>query len=231
MAYDIHAVNRADDRRIGLPPLPFEPTSSAHLSRPHKYDDTDRSGRWQLATLRDQGLSPQSRFLELGPGGGRLAIHVIRYLASGHYAAIDVSQQGLVWLWDLLPPEDRARAPSLFWGGDFALAGLLSWQPDLIWAHSVWTHLPWNDIGKCLYEFRRIIAADGRFLATYFRALDTPWEPQPRTAKRESYGHRDPYHYRFETLEALATETGWRARHMPLTDHPKGQSLLHLTPR
>ena len=231
--FDIDKVNREDDLRIGLPPLPFEPTSSAHLSLPHKYDRNDKFGLWQFEMLKGFGLSPESKILELGPGGGRLAIHLVPFLQPGGYAGLEVSRQGLDWLWDILPPEDRARRPHLFWGGDFAVSELMPWSPDVILAHSVLTHLSWNEIGKCFYELRKVIADDGVFLPSYFRALGSPWEPQSygKSGKKKSYGHKDPFHYRFEVLEQLAAETGWTAEHKDMTDHHKGQSLLMLRPR
>jgi hypothetical protein len=70
------------------------------------------------------------------------------------------------------------------------------------------------------------------FLATYFRALGNPWEPQPygKSGAKLTYGHKDPFHYRFEVVQQLASETGWKCEHAAIEGHNKDQSLLVLRP-
>jgi len=231
--FDIRQVNASDELRLALKPERFIPQSSSFMALPHKYDRQDKSGLWQFETLKTLGLAADSRLLELGPGGGRLAMHVIPYLNRGHYAGLDVSRQGLDWLWDLLPQVDRAREPSLFWGGDFNLEGLLPWKPDIIWAHSVFTHLYWNEIGQCLHEMRKIVASTGHFFATYFNTVDNMWTSQPygKSGKKLTYGLKDPFHYRFDTLESLARQTGWHAVHEQTEKNHKGQTLIRFSPQ
>lgn len=93
--FDISEINACDELRLALKPERFIPRSSSFMTLPHKYDHQDKSGRWQFETLKTLGLTTESRFLEIGPGGGRPAMHVIPYLPHGHYAGLDVSRQGL----------------------------------------------------------------------------------------------------------------------------------------
>ena len=229
--FDIALINADDELRTKQPLVRYQADPSLRFKLPHKYDKQDPLGIWQFEYLRQAGLRPDHRLLEIGPGGFRLAQHLIGYLGPGLFYAAEISRQALDWGWQLLGDAERARNPQLYWGGDFSFH-LMGAQFSHVWAHSVFTHLSWNHIGKCLYELRQVMADDGVFHATYFAAEGDPWRPQPYSKSGKArhskltYGHRDPYHYQFPVLQELGRQAGWRAEHVDLPMHPKGQSML-----
>lgn len=230
LSYDVAAANAADEYRFGEAPVPYTPREGDTAQ--FKYGRDDPLGAKQLELLRSHGLGKSTKLLEIGPGGGRLAVQVIPLLDPERYACMEPSRQGLNSIWGLMTPEDKAKTPVLLWGGDFS-GKHLPWQPDMVWAHSVLTHLTWNEMGHCLAQMRKVISLNGTFLATYFRARGNPWEPQNygKGGKKFTYAHRDPFHYRLEVVTALAQETGWSCEHAEWPEHNKGQSLLILKPR
>ncbi len=230
MSFDVSAANAADEYRFSDTPIPYEPRDCDTAQ--FKYGRDDPGGAGQLHLLKSYGLTNTTRLLEIGPGGGRLAVQAIPYLAPGNYACMEPSRQGINSIWGLLTPEDHARKPTLLWGGNFS-GDHLPWKADLVWGHSVLTHLSWNEIGRCFSQLRRCIAPSGALIATYFRARGNPWEPQPygKAGAKFTHAHKDPFHYRFEVVETLATETGWTCEHAEWPEHNKGQSILLLKPR
>lgn len=233
--FDISSFNATDELRVTEPLIRYEPDPARREELPHKRDKLDPLVVWQFEFLKQVGLKPRHRLLEIGPGGFRVAQHLVGYLDPGHYHAVEVSRNALHQGWQLLNDEERARNPRLYWGGDFSFHHIGA-AFDFAWAHSVFTHLAWNHIGRCLFELRRCIANGGAFYATYFAVDRDPWEPHTYgrviegKKSRMTYGDRDPYHYCFETICALARDTGWRGEHIALPEHPKGQSMLKFTP-
>lgn len=231
--FNIDDINKEDELRVDKPYIPYFPDSHDWPKLPHKYGLDDPQGKWQFQFLLSEGVDENRRFLEIGPGGFRLAQHLIPYLRSGNYYAVEVSKQGLDWGWNLLEPESRGKNPKLFWGGDFQFS-VLDFQPEVVWAHSVFTHLNWNHIGQCLDGLRQVVGENCRFYATYFRCTGNQWNSQPYgpskkkklSGKHLTYGYKDPYHYRYEFMENLARDTGWEVTHRDLPEHNKGQSLL-----
>lgn len=234
LEFNIDKVNAGDERRIGQPLIPYSPDFGLRKDLPHKYGKMDALGCWQFDYIKQCGLKPHHRVLEIGPGGFRLAQHLVPYMERSHYYAAEVSRQALDWGWQLLTDEERTMSPQLFWGGDFSFATIGA-SFDFVWAHSVFTHLTWNEIGKCLYELHSTIAQDGIFLATYFRVENILWQPHAYgrsksvDKRKSSYGHKDPFHYSFDVINDLARRTGWSVSHLDLPDHPKSQSMLRFT--
>lgn len=208
--------------------VPFQPEFQHRTLLPN-FGADDTLGLWQDYFVKAAaGLNPGCDFLEIGPGAFRLAQHIIAHLDPGRYTGVEVNRRALERGWNLLSAEARARSPRLFWGGNFGFhaAGI---RCDFAWAHSVFTHLSWNQIGLCLHELRKVVSADGVFYATYFKA-ERQWEPRPYGKKGATYGQRDPFHYETPFLLRLAKDTGWAAEHIEVPDHPKGQSIMRFRP-
>src|SRR3990172_3094265 len=59
------------------------------------------------------------------------------------------------------------KNPTLIVNRDLLFNELAGVRFDYIWAHSVFTHMPLDDISECFEHLHKIIAKDGAFFATY----------------------------------------------------------------
>lgn len=116
-------------------------------------DEWDTHGVEQLEFLRAHGLHPSTTLLDIGCGAGRLARRAVPFLDPSRYIGIDISPGVLNHAMDLGVREGWAERLPRFLLGDGTLAEVraLGVQPDMIWAHSVLTHLP-PEIVRALLE-------------------------------------------------------------------------------
>src|SRR5665648_1089931 len=130
-------------RATGKDPVRAYPLERAEISIPEGFvphDGAEYFGLWQVDYLKRQGLTPGQSFLDIGCGDLRAGVPLIRYLEPGNYVGVDQTeiaiQQGLLSLTEA----DLARAPRFFVGGDMGF-DVIGQSFDVIWAHSVWTHV------------------------------------------------------------------------------------------
>lgn len=160
----------------------------------------EEHGPMQLEFLQSMGLTPESKLLDFGCGTGRFARHAVPFLNSGNYMGVDISGAAIAHAVHLSEDEGWAEKNPAFLRGDGTLSGLRG-PFDLVWAHSVFTHLPEELIQKVIEGFARLEAP--QFLFTY-KLSDTPM----RTGlKQFSYppeffmGLAKKYNLRAETLD------------------------------
>lgn len=189
----------------------------------------DEVGALQIAFLRAQGLRPSDTLLDVGCGCLRGGVHLVAHLEPGRYYGIDRDADLLrAGLEVELPRAGLAGRldPGRLLVNDAFEVGRFGVTFDVAWAQSVFTHLTAPDIRRCLAEVARVVRPGGRFFATFFRAGDDPAAPvthQPGGIV--THRDRDPYHYRFADLEALAAGLPWRAADLGAWSHPRAQQM------
>lgn len=166
--------------------------------------------RHQLEFLIERGLEPSSRLLDLGCGAAAAGVHFIRYLESGRYVGADISQECLK------NGRRRIQDAGLEWknpafvhlpGGN--LEPIDGGPFDIIWAYSVLTHLPPEDLERLFSEVRSLMGPDTRFFATFGREPDGP--------KRRRV--KDWYHP-WEDIRSWAEEADLVPHLVPEWSHP-----------
>lgn len=176
----------------------------------------EEHGPLQLRFLRDRGLEPASRLLDLGCGTGRLARHAVPYLDPGHYSGLDISPAALDHARNLAVAERwAARAPELLLG-DGTLGAVRGRSFDLIWAHSVFNHLPPQAIESVVAGLR-----DLSFGAFYFT-----WKRRERPYRSGLKQWQVPFAFFVD----VAARHGLRAAEFPV-DWPQGQKTGMIFPR
>jgi SAM-dependent methyltransferase len=192
----------------------------------------DEIGDLQCRFLIDHGLKPEHPLLDIGCGSLRGGMHFIRYLEAGNYIGVDINQSLLdagfhieakaAELQDKMPRENLIclldfefdRLDRLF---DFALA------------HSLFTHLTFNRIRRCLERLAPVINVGGHFFATFFELPRTASPSLPYThypGETVTYDTRDPYHYKLADFFYAASGLPWQIRHIGKWEHPRGQRML-----
>jgi SAM-dependent methyltransferase len=193
-------------------------------------------GGLQLDFLVAAGLVPESRLLDVGCGPLRGGVHFVRYLAAERYFGIDVNESLLDAGYELeLTPELRAKLPRNHlrttdrFDCDFGV------EFDFVLAHSLFTHVPLNDIRLCLYRVAQRTRIGGRFYATFFEApadfpldgvLDAPRKPQPGARRTGKHPDRNPFWYWAGDLEWAAGFSPWQFRYIGDWGHPRSQNMV-----
>jgi hypothetical protein len=96
-------------------------------------------------------------------------------------------------------------------------------------AQSVFTHLPWNSILRCLVNVAPVLAPQGQFFATFFE--DPDGTHRVSTISHTPGGvvthpDRDPYHYEFDVFQDLARRAGLSVTHLGDWGHPRDQQMM-----
>jgi len=195
----------------------------------------DEIGDLQIDMLRDEGLKPEHRLLDIGCGSLRLGTKAVPYLDPGNYWATDLVEALIeagyrreivpLGLQDRLPRGNLVRDP------EFTFRSVPR-QFDFIVAQSVFTHLPLNHLRQCLARLASHLQGPATFLFTVFEA-------EPGTAIDASclqarggvttHPHKDPFHYRDGDLSHLARDLPWKIDSVRDWNHPRNQKLVRAT--
>lgn len=146
-------------------------------------DEWESHGLEQLAFLKERGMAPGSVLLDIGCGPGRLARRAVPFLDPAHYFGMDIAPGILESARSLGVAEGWASRSPTFILGDGTLGPVraLGLEPDLVWAHSVVTHLPPELVHGLLTELAQM--QFGEFLFTYKAAA----KPQRSGLKQFQY--------------------------------------------
>jgi ubiquinone/menaquinone biosynthesis C-methylase UbiE len=168
----------------------------------------DRS--YQVEYLRAHGLARGMTMLDYGCGALAAGVLFIQYLEAARYFGVDISSKAL--------EEGRRRLrmqglehknPTLVHVKDLSLGELEGRRFDVIWAQSVFTHMPPDDIRAALAQLRLLMHANSRFYATY------AWSAQGPVQKR----YKDWY-YNTSYFSHAANEAGLVVEEMADWRHP-----------
>jgi SAM-dependent methyltransferase len=192
----------------------------------------DELGKLQLDYLVENGLQPSHYLLDVGCGPLRAGVHFIGYLEPGHYAGIDKRGDTLERARKVELPRYgiEAKQPLLLVNGAFEFTKL-GQTFDYAIAQSVFTHLPFNVIMRCLVEMARVLNPGGRFFATIYE------NPQGReylgdiqqSERVVSHYDRDKYHYDLDTLRLACEGTGLTLSYAGDWGHPDNQKMIVFT--
>jgi SAM-dependent methyltransferase len=189
----------------------------------------DEIGRLQFDYLVQQGLLPTHSLLDIGCGSLRGGVHFIDYLEKGGYAGVDRSAFLITAALEVEIPchNLEAKAPRLFIRDDFHFLAAGT-EFDFLIAQSVFTHLPWNSILRCLRGASKVMGPASRLYATFFEnAGGDPAAVQLSCPSGGfTYLDKDPYHYDIEAMRDLGRRAGLKASPIGEWGHPRGQKML-----
>jgi len=131
-------------------------------------DEWESHGREQFLFLIHEGLRCWYKFLDVGCGVGRLARTIVPFLEDSCYTGVDISPAALAHARELSAIEGWvAKNPRFLINSDLDLPDT---QFDLLWAHSVFTHLPPQQIELMIANAAKVLKTGGKFLFTYKQA-------------------------------------------------------------
>ena len=189
-------------------------------------------GKAQIDFLLSQGLQPSDVMLDVGCGSLRGGIHFIEYLDAGNYHGIDRSPSILEFA--KIELEDAGlvdRRPNLLRNGQFEF-DLFNTSFDVAFAQSVFSHLPLNDIHRCLVRMSEVLKPGGVFYATFLENrgerddLEPIAFPQPDGPDVMTFSDKDPFRYHVSFFEDLADSTPLKCEYIGEWGSLRGQSML-----
>jgi SAM-dependent methyltransferase len=134
-------------------------------------DEWESHGALQLEFLKSEGLKPHHFLLDIGCGVGRAARRLVPYLEHAHYTGVDISAAALDHAQQLAVSEGwNEKCPTFLTNADLDLKNQMF---DYLWAHSVFTHLPPQQVEKMIGNAASILRDGGRFLFSYKSAKKT----------------------------------------------------------
>ena len=171
--------------------LPFNPFSKSitpprRLSLLYGADERKKEWKW-LGRLRDHGLKPYHKVLDVGCGAGRTAIPLTTYLSraqGGSYDGFDIVPHGIKFCQRRITP----RFPHF----NFQQADIYNrfYKPkgrykaseyrfpfndnvfDMVYLTSVFTHMLTQDMKHYMSEISRVLKPGGKSFITYFLLND-----------------------------------------------------------
>ncbi len=188
----------------------------------------DDVGRLQFEVLKEHGLLPEHRLLDVGCGAMRGGVHFVPYLEPGHYCGLDANASLLEAAQHELAQIDCLdRGARLIADSDFNVEKFGE-KFHFALSVSVITHLYFNHIQIALSKVARVLLPGGRYFVTFFHAPHAAClEPVPHEPGGVvTFFDHDPFHQSFEELDAMAKNAGLRAELIGDIGHPRDQRLI-----
>lgn len=170
-------------------------------------DSFESRGMQILGFLREEGLQPVHRLLDIGCGCLSQGIPIIRLLELGHYYGLEPN--GWLVLSALEQYRDlESKQPRFLWGSDFDASGF-GVKFDYVISHSVMSHMAHWQMEQALAKVRAVVDEGAVWLSSYrndqYNSFSEQWV-YPGVAK-----------FRLKTIQAIGVHTGWAVE--PLSDH------------
>ena len=126
----------------------------------------DEHRRFQLSLLKDKGLQPEHRFLEIGCGPLTAGLPLIEYLNRGHYTGVDIRPSVLNLSWAQIGKAGlSAKNPRLIISENFGEDVLKGEKFDFVHSFSVLYHLTDELLDAFFSAVARYLKPKGQFFA------------------------------------------------------------------
>jgi len=193
-------------------------------------------GKLQFDFLKNQGLEPSHNFLDVGCGSLRGGIHFIDFLESRHYFGIDKDRELIEAgkKFELTQETLVNKKPTLVKMDDFNFS-TLDKKFEFALAQSVFTHLPINNIIRCIMNIDKVLLPNGKFFVTFFENkkgkfnLEPVIHPQSDGPDQATYFDKDSFHYDFETFEWICHDISLNVSYIGNWNHPRNQKMMVFT--
>ena len=189
-------------------------------------------GAWVFDFLKRHGLRPEMYMLDVGCGSLAAASHLLRFMEPRHYWGFERNMELYIAGVQIELPRAGVSAElgHFLSNDDFDLSQAPLF--DMAIASSLFRRLPLNSVARAIANVVRALTPGGRFFATW---PDNPdrldFEPIDRPDGSKTYSDREPFHYSFEMLAALADVVGARAEPLDDRTHPRGEAVMVITRR
>ena len=192
----------------------------------------EEMGELQFRLLQGVGLRPEHHLLDVGCGSLRGGVRFVEYLEPGHYVGVDADERLLeAGRRELGAAGLDGKGARLVSRSDFEFRDLGE-TFDFAIAQSLWSHLPFNSIARCLTGVSRVLKPGGIFVATFFPNPGPRLRTEPVEASTtdgtvlKTHVDRDPYFYDPAIFPWLCEGSDLTCEYRGDWGHPRGQHLL-----
>lgn len=182
-------------------------------------------GQLQYKWLLENGLNPEHVFLDVGCGSLRGGVHFIKYLNDGNYYGLDINQSLINAGKVELREKNIHKNIHLMANGNFEF-NLFKQEFDFALAVSVFTHLPVNQISRCLINIDKVLNKGGKFYATFFETKDKFGLNSSNQNPIVTHMDKDPFHYHYSIFEYLVDGLSINVEYIGDWEHPRNQKML-----
>lgn len=187
----------------------------------------EEMGRLQLDFLIKQGLKPEHKLLDIGCGCLRGGLHFLKFLDAGKYHGLDINKS--------LIEAGRAevqeagldqKKPHLIVDESFSIDRFET-KFDFMVSVSLFTHLSFNTIVRCLTRARENLLPHGVYYSSFFQA---PYPASLEPIRQYPGGiltryDSNPFHYSTEELACAATLAKLELNVVGQWGHPRNQQM------
>ena len=185
-------------------------------------------GGLQFEFIKERGLAPNHRLVDIGCGALRGGVHFVRYLDQGNYYGLDINASLIkAGKKELAKSELISKQPNLLVDNKFRMTRFGA-SFDYAIAVSVFTHLPMNHIARCLIEARKVLNPQSKFFATFFEA-PSPGHLEPikhHPGEVTTNFDADPFHYSLSEIKWLSAIADLSVEYVGDWGHPRDQKML-----
>lgn len=192
----------------------------------HRDDLWEVMGNLMLSFLKDNGLKPTDKFLDVGCGPLRGGVKIIPYLDPGNYFGFEANEILLNHAEEEIKANDlEQRSPRLYHSGAFEFE-MTNEKFDVAFAQSLFPHLDLNRIIYCCVKVEEVLKPDGQFFFSFFDNPEGFENLGPVTTDKgvTTYPVIDPYHTPASFFKVIADMLGFDFEILPY-DHPHGQKM------
>jgi len=192
----------------------------------------DTMGALQLKLLRDNGLQPSHKVLDIGCGCLRAGIKIIPYLEPDHYYGIDARQPllNVGYKRELTRAglDARMNRDNLYTSAVAEHMRLPENSIDFGLCIQVMTHYPLNFLRIMLENSAKYFKSGAKLYVSFFEVPEgEPFaKPYLNKSGTRSRGHKPPIHYYRRDMEYMAQGTVWTPSYIGYWDEPDGQYLM-----
>lgn len=189
-----------------------------------------------LSCLKEHGLKPHHKILDLGAGGLRGGLSFIPYLDEKNYYAIDINKYLLEdgYEFEIIPKgwENKFPKNNMKVTHDYN-AESFNVKFDYVWSFSLWTHLDADECDKCLSEVSKVLKKGGVYLTTCFVVSPEEYSrPQCRESdvRLATYPDRDPWHHTLNTFKQSAEKHNLKIEYCGIPEcAPRKHDMIKFT--
>jgi cyclopropane fatty-acyl-phospholipid synthase-like methyltransferase len=130
-------------------------------------------GRNHFEYLKGCGLKPHHSLFDFGCGVGRSARYFIDYLEPDRYVGVDIAEEKLRLARELIRDSAlESKNPAFIHNRDLDFGWLAGRTFDFAWAHSVFNHMPDDDVATFFRNARKMCHRDSVFIFTFIESRD-----------------------------------------------------------
>ena len=177
----------------------------------------EEMGKLQIDFLVAQGLKPEHYFLDIGCGSLRAGIDISKHMLNA--GRTELKKNNLIQM-----------KPTLVLMNNFEFY-TLNQKFDYAIAQSVFTHLPLNNIIRCIMNIEKVLVQGGKFYATFNENPEGKFnlEEVKHPHGGVSYFDKDDFHYDFNTFNWICEGTKLKAEYIGNWQHPRSLKMLVFT--